>query len=247
MAGIPATLWNLFWVWGRFKLRIGFHFDQLKLLLRYGIRAWGVDLVGTVANQIDRLMVVGLLPPSLMGMYVVAQSAANLLNIVPAAMVPVLMPKAVNLPIPEIVELTGRAARVTLMVLIAAGLPMMLVGNLLLHLIYGSRFDGAEVVFRLLILETVIDGVTFVLTQAFMSAGQPGTLAFLQGAGFLIAVPTLSILVPHWGLMGAGCGVLVATSFRLIFVLANFSYRLKSRPPSLMLCLADWRTLLRAG
>jgi O-antigen/teichoic acid export membrane protein len=247
LAGVPVTAWNLVWVWRRFRLRVAMHVEQLKNLLSYGVRAWGADLIGTVANQVDRLMVVGLLAPQLMGLYVVAQSAANLLNVLPAAMVPVLLPKAVDRSTEEIVQLTGRAARVTLLVLLAAGLPLILLGGFLLHLFYGAKFAGSTGVLRLLVIESVLDGVTYVLSQAFLAAGIPGTVALLQGVGLVSAIPLLAFFVPRWGLMGAGLAVLIATAARLAFVLGNFVVRLKSRPPSLLLSPSDFVTLMRRG
>jgi O-antigen/teichoic acid export membrane protein len=235
LAGVPVTIWNFIWVWQYFRPRFTAVNQVIRDLTSYGLRAWGADLLGSIASQVDRLLVVSLLAPDLMGMYVVAQSAANLLNVLPSAMVPVLLPTAADRSMSEIVTLTGRAARVTLVALLIAALPLLTIGGFLLHLVYGNRFDGASGVLRLLVAESVLDGVTGVLSQAFLAAGCPGTVAVLQGSGLASAVPLLVWLVPMWGLNGAGAAILLSTTLRLCFVLANFPLRLKMRPPSLLL------------
>ena len=146
LAGIPITIWNFVWVSRHFHPRFEGGAEPIRALLSYGVRAWGADLLGTVANQVDRLLVVSMLPPSSMGLYVVSQSVAGLLNVLPSGMNSVLMPKAAGRPIEEIVELTGRAARVTIAGLTLAALPLFLFGSFLLTLVYGHKYDGAAAI-----------------------------------------------------------------------------------------------------
>ena len=111
LAGVPITAWNFLWVWRHFKPSLGRSFAPVQTLFSYALRLWGSDLLGTVANQVDRVLVVSILSPSSVGLYVVAQSAVGLLNVVPSAFLPVLLPKASDRTTAEIVELVGRAAR----------------------------------------------------------------------------------------------------------------------------------------
>jgi antigen flippase len=238
-AGFPIMIWNFVWIWKRFKPRIAGGLEPARALFGYGVRAWGADLLGTVANQVDRLLVVGMLSPSSMGLYVVAQSAAGLLNVLPGSMMTVLLPKASDRSTEEIVKLTGRAARITIVVMAAAGLPLFLLSGLALRLVYGQNFAVASVVLKLLLAEAVLDGTTAVLTQAFLAAGCPGTVTILQLCGLLTAIPLLAWLAPIWGLNGVGLAMLISTSLRLSFVLLNYRLRLKVRPPSLLLRKED--------
>ena len=47
------------------------------LLLRYGLRSCGIQLLGALSQQFDRVFVLGVLSPAAMGLYVVARSAAQ--------------------------------------------------------------------------------------------------------------------------------------------------------------------------
>jgi antigen flippase len=234
LGGIPATIWITAWAWKYYRPRTGSLVYASKLLLGYGVRAWGVDLLGTIASQIDRILVVGMLNPESMGLYVAAQSAAGVLAVLPAAVVPVSLPRSSGRTNEEIVELTGRAARMTLLVMVIASLPLVLCGAFLLKLVYGSKFAGASLVLPFLICESIFDGLTSVLAQAFLASGFPGTVTLLQACGLVTSIPLLYLLIPRFGIRGAGCALMLATILRCIFVTLSFPLRLGVRPPSII-------------
>ncbi len=245
LAGTPAMFWNLAWVNRRFRPTYTSLLATAKILLGYGLRAWGADLFSMVANQVDRILVVSLLPPEAMGLYVVAQSAAGVLNTIPNAVVPVTLPKAAGCTAQEIVALAGRSVRMTLFVLIVAGLPLFFGGTLLLKIFYGAKFLGASIVLRLLVIETILDGLTAVLSQAFLAAGFPGTVTFLEGCGVLTAIPLLYWLIPRYGVNGAALGLVLSTATRFVFILVNFPIRLKISAPGLIISRQELKEILQ--
>jgi O-antigen/teichoic acid export membrane protein len=78
-----------------------------------------------------------------------------------------------------------------------------------------------------LVVEVVVSGATLVLSQAFMAAGRPGVITALQLTGLLLTVPLMVLLVPRYGIVGAGAALLLSTTARFIFVLASFPVFLK--------------------
>jgi O-antigen/teichoic acid export membrane protein len=240
LGGTPAMIWLACWAWRYFRPTLHSTIASSRLLLSYGIRAWGVDLLGTVASQVDRVLVVGLLNPELMGLYVIAQSAAAVLAFIPTAVAPITMPRSANLDTDDILALTGRAARATLCLMLLASLPLFFFGSFLLSLVYGSAFKGAAVVLPFLIVEAIASGLTSVLAQAFLATGFPGTVSMLQGCGLLTSVPLMYWMIPRFGLPGAGCALMLSTLCRLLLVLFNFPYKLKSRPPELIIRRAEF-------
>jgi O-antigen/teichoic acid export membrane protein len=239
VGGVPAMICIAVWLRRRLSPTLRSVIASSRLLLRYGVRAWGADLLGTVATQVDRVLVVGLLRPELMGLYVIAQSAAGALAFIPTAVTPITMPRTANLSAAETVALTGRAARATLCLMLAASLPLFFSGRFLLRLVYGSGFAGAAAVLPFLVVEAIAGGVTSVLAQAFLATGFPGTVSLLQGCGVIASIPLMYWLIPRFGLAGAGCALMLATLCRLLFVLLNFPYKLKSRPPGLIMRRAE--------
>jgi O-antigen/teichoic acid export membrane protein len=239
----PATIWTARWAWRYFRPTLRSPVAASRLLLSYGVRAWGADLLGTVATQVDRVLVVGLLNPEMMGLYVIAQSAAGVIAFIPTAVAPITMPRSTNLSTDDTVALTGRAARATLCLMLLASLPLLFFGNFLLRLVYGHGFAGAAVILPFLVIEAIAGGLTSVLSQAFLAAGFPGTVSMLQGCGVLTSIPLMFWLIPRLGLKGAGCALMLSTLCRLLFVLLNFPYKLKSRPPRLIMGYAEFMGL----
>jgi O-antigen/teichoic acid export membrane protein len=243
LAGTPATIWIAIWAWKYFRPRFRSIVFACKLLLGYGVRAWGVDLLGTIANQVDRILVVGMLNPESMGLYVVAQSAAGVLAVLPNAVVPVSLPRSSGKSKEEITSLTGRAARMTLLVMLLASLPLFFFGGFLLKLVYGAKFVAAALVLPFLIVEAIFDGLTSVLSQAFLASGFPGTVTLLQGCGLITSIPLLYWLIPIFGVRGAGGALMLATMLRFLFIYLNFPFRLGVKPPNIIIKMHEVVTL----
>lgn len=245
LAGVPVLLWLVVRVVKTCRPIFQDLVPTAGLLLKYGTRAWGADILGTVANQVDRVLVVGMLAPSAMGLYIVAQSAAGLLAVIPNAVIPVILPRVAGKPLEEIVNLTGAAVRFAAALMTAAAIPMFFAGTFMLHLVYGSKFDGAGAILPFLIVESTLDGLTAVLAQAFMAAGFPGMMTFLQGCGVLTAIPLMYLLIPRFGVRGAAGALMLATLCRFLFVISSFPFRLKMKPPSLLISWEEMTTFIR--
>ena len=240
---LPIFIWMLIHLWQLFRPHCSGLVTFCRRLVSYGLRSYGIDLLGSLALQVDQVLVVGLLSPSAMGIYVVALSLSRMLNLFQTSIVTVLFPKAAARPIKEVVFITGLAARVSIAVTLLAAILVMILGPLLLRLLYGSEYVGAVAVFRVLIVEVVLAGTTFVLAQAFMALGRPGIVTILQGVGLGLSVPLMLLLIPAYGLMGAGFALLASTTARLIFILGCYPLMLKVRPPNLLLMREDLRFL----
>ena len=243
-AATPATIWFATWAWRHYRPTFRGIGTASRLLLGYGIRAWGADLFGTIANQIDRILIVGLLNPESMGLYVVAQSAAGVLAVLPSAVIPVTLPQSSGRDTEAILTLTGKAVRGTFYVMICASVPLLVLGRLLLGLVYGTKFAHAYAAFPFLVVEAVADGLTSVLAQAFLAAGFPGTVTLLQACGLATSIPLLYLLIPKFGLEGAACALMVATLCRFVLVLLNFPFKLKRRPPGFIMGQEEFVSLV---
>jgi O-antigen/teichoic acid export membrane protein len=235
LAGTPATIWIALWAWKFYRPIFSRSFTTSRLLIGYGVRAWGADLLATIAGQIDRILVIGLLNPESMGLYVVAQSAAGVLSVLPSSVSPVTLPQSSGLDNAGILELTGRAARATLYVMVTASVPLFLLGGFLIKAVYGSKFAAAAMVLPFLVFEAIADGLTSVLAQAFLASGFPGTVTMLEAVGLSTSIPLLYLLIPLFGVRGAGLALMMATFCRFLLVLLSFPWKLKTRPPGFIM------------
>ncbi|MFG6094991.1 polysaccharide biosynthesis protein [Leptothoe sp. ISB3NOV94-8A] len=209
-------------------------------LIQYGLRCYGIDLLKTLSKKLlGQALVIGLLSPAAMGLYAVAFSISRMLNLFEQAVISVLIAKISARPVPEIVKLTGCAARITTTLTVICVIPLMVICPILLRFLYGEQFLAAVPVFRWLLLEVTIGGATWILAQAFMAAGKPGMVTLFQGLGVGLSIPLLLVLVPHYGLVGVGYALLISTAIRLILVLMAYPRILKHSAPNLVISFED--------
>ena len=212
-------------------------------LFSYGVRSYGIDLLGTLSLQLDKALVVGLLSAPSMGLYVVSLSLAKMLNIFQSAAITVLFPQASGLSTEEAVSMAGRTARISTAITVISALILGVLGPWALGFLYGPEFRGGANLMRLLIAVAVFEGTGSVLAQAFMATNRPGLITTLQAFGLLLNLPLLLFLVPRFGLIGAGTSLLVTSLARLLFIVASFPLILKVPAPSLWLGRADLQIL----
>ena len=217
-----------------------------RLLLSYGIRSYGIDLLGTLALQVDQVLVVSFLTPADLGLYVVVLSLSRMLNVFQLSVVMVLFPKAAGRSQEDAVALTGRAARMSLLLTGACAVSVAVIGPLLLRLFYGPAYARSALSLRILLAEVTISGCLYVLAQAFMALGRPGTVTLLQAMGLALSVPLMVLLIPRWGIAGAAFSLLVSTCARFTFIYVSFPLILKIAAPSLLPQREDVEMLRRA-
>jgi O-antigen/teichoic acid export membrane protein len=149
---LPIFFWLSRRVWQRFRPHLGGLRKSYQRLIGYGMRAYGIDLIGTLSMQVDQALVVNLLTPNAMGKYVISVSLARMLNLFQHSIVTVLLPKTAARPVAEVVAITGLAVRTSTALTSVAAALLSILGPILLNLLYGAEFMGAVPVFRILVI-----------------------------------------------------------------------------------------------
>jgi len=212
-------------------------------LFSYGLRSFGVDLLRTIGQQIDQLLVVAFLSPSAMGLYAVALAVSRILQIFQTSVVRVLLPRIAARPVDEVVASVGRATRITAALTTPLCVGVLMLTPVLLRLAYGGKFMAASGVLRVLTVEAIFAGATWILAQAFLALGKPGIVTALQAVGLGLSFPLMLVLIPRFGLIGAGLSLLLSTLARLGLVLVCYPWLISSKPPSLLLTRGDVASL----
>ncbi|HEY0786651.1 MAG TPA: oligosaccharide flippase family protein [Acidobacteriaceae bacterium] len=234
VAGTPILLFLFSRIVPDLRGRAASLLASSRALLGYGVRSYGVDLCGTLALYADQALVVRLLEPAAMGVYAVALSLSRTLSVLQTAVASVLFPKALGLRPAELLELTSRAARLSLIFSMLAGTLVGLLGPILLPLLYGRDYRHAVTLLNILIAEAIVTGATLVLTQAHMALGRPGAVTLIQSSGIAFSIPLLLLLIPRFGLVGASSALLIASFLRLLLTLASFPVLLRVGVPRLV-------------
>ncbi|MEO1591180.1 MAG: oligosaccharide flippase family protein [Cyanobacteria bacterium J06632_22] len=236
---IPVFVWMLRRLWRRFRPRWQGCGQAQKRLLTYGLRAYGNEMLNALSLQLDQVLVVGLLSAEAMGIYVVALSLSRMLRVFQTSMTTVLFPKVAAQPLDEIVALTGRVNRINLVLTLMVGIGLVGLGPMLLQLLYGDEFIAATIVFRLLVVEIILSGAVQILAQALMAAERPGVVTAVQATGISLNALLAVVLIPTYGLIGAGVALVSATAVRLLLILGSYPMVLRVRIPGLVLGPSD--------
>lgn len=246
LSTIPIFLWVLVIVCKRFRPTWRNLNESYRPLFNYGLRSYGIDLIGTFSTKVDQILVVGLLTPASMGMYVVALSLSRLLNVFHSSVTTVLFPKTAGGSLNEVVNITGRVARINATLESLAGMAVLISAPILLNLFYGPKFDGAISVFQILVVEVILGGTTQILAQAFMALGRPEIVTLSQGIGLGASIPLMFLFIPRFGIVGAGIALLCSTVIRLILIIRCYPAFLKVPPPDLKPTKGDYYYLVNA-
>jgi O-antigen/teichoic acid export membrane protein len=94
----------------------------MNLMMGYGVRSYGIEVLGTLALQVDQVLVISLLSPSAMGSYVVVLSLSRMLNLFQNSVVMVLFPRAAGRSAGEVVALTGSSVRISGLITALSGI-----------------------------------------------------------------------------------------------------------------------------
>jgi O-antigen/teichoic acid export membrane protein len=214
-----------------------------RKLISYGMGSYGNDLMGNVSYYVDQIIIAGMLNAKHLGLYAVAVSLSRMVNIFSTSIIAVLFPKASGLEKEHAVALTFRVFRISTFIALLASMCLMLIAPYVFQILYGPEFKEALGVFRLLLLEVSIGGGTMVLAQVFMAMGKPKIVTLLQALGLLLVIPMLMILVPKFGLIGAGAAMLSSVVLRFGFILLNVRFILRMKIPPLVMTMDDLRWL----
>ncbi len=238
------------WLSWRLRAHIEFRFfdprPAVRVLASYGFRSYGIDLLNTIATQVDQVLVVALLNAADVGIYVTALNASRVINVLHQGVVTVVFPSASGQSKDRVVEIVERSARVSTGIALVGGLALVILLPMLLPLFYGGAFAAAIPVAQLLTLEAVLGGLVSVLAQAFMALGRPGFVTILQALGLAAVLPLMLMLLPHFGLMGAAWALLISTTLRLFIIAGSYPAILSVPFPRLIPLRADFQHLRSA-
>jgi O-antigen/teichoic acid export membrane protein len=208
-------------------------------LIHYGLRSYGVDVIGVASAYLDQIVIAAMLSPSALGVYVVALSVSGLMNVLPSSAVTVLFPMLAAKPTNTIVETIAAAVRILTLINAAAALCLAVLAPHVLALLYGAKFSAAVPPLLILLVAAVPTGAVDLLYQSYAGSGRPGVVTIIHGIGLAAAFCAMLLLVPTYGTVGAAFALLIAAIARLAFVLGGMPLILGVRVPRLIFSRSD--------
>jgi len=198
-----------------------------KNLFGYGSRVFGVELLGTLYTQFDKIIILALLTPRDFGLYSVVFALSRIYNAVQNAISSVVFPKVTGLPQDQVIRTVGRAFRLSLIIMTIIVMPTMFVGNWLMGILFGKEFLEASQAFYILAFECIIGGGSWILASAFNALGRPGLVMIRQLIALSVTIGLFFVLTPLWGLNGIAIALLIGSIVRMLVTVAAMKIAFK--------------------
>jgi O-antigen/teichoic acid export membrane protein len=183
----------------------------IKDLASYGSVFYLTGIIGQFNAYVTRLVVVFYLAPAQVAYFAMAQNEGQLLNKVPDALNTLLYPRIAKMERDEdSAALAARAFRVVLVILTAAGAVAFVAIEPVVHVLYGRAFGAMVTPFRIILPGLILSGATTVIDQYFSGVGRADLIAKIAVVPLVVQLATAVVLIPRWGIVGAGVAFLVA-------------------------------------
>jgi len=241
---LPFFLWNLWWAIREFRPRLSNWRANCLTLLSYGWRVHILDIGNTLFLQLDKIILVAVLAPSVFGLYVVVFNLSRLVTTFANAATPVLLPRTAGKSAEEVLTLTSRAVTATTVLTFAAVVSFTVLGSFVLRWVYGAQFAAGYWILVILAFEGALASSASVLQQPYLALHRPGTVAAFQALSLTFGAACIYVLARRFAAEGAAYGLLLATSLRFTLTYCGFGWLLRLRAPRLLPTRGELTALL---
>jgi len=181
----------------------------LQLSTSYGMKNQ-LRLVGAIILQRANFLVVGaLMDMKSVGIYAVANAVSEVVARVPDGASWFLTPRIAKLNEKEGVRATVRYLRVVFSLTCLGALGVAVAAPVALPFLFGTRFAGAVPVLSILLAGIIVSSVGRVLAASLIGRGYAGKVGLATWLGGAVMLGLDLLLIPKWGLVGAGIGACV--------------------------------------
>lgn len=183
--------------------------------LRYARPVFLSSLLVITSARLDLFVVLGLRGTAEAGLYSVALTISHLIWYAPAALTAAAFPRLAGLGPMEARVLVARLVRISALVSAMSAVLLAALVPLLLPLLYGPGFRSAVTSTLILLVAGFLGAVQWTLSRALSAAGRTRSVpeSYLWTLLSMVALDLL--LVPFFGLNGAGGAAVAASLFGL--------------------------------
>jgi O-antigen/teichoic acid export membrane protein len=182
-----------------------------RALMRFALRGYLAWLSPIGTFRLDQALIGLLLAPEALGLYVVGLAFTN---------VPTFISRSIGfIAYPQVARATRARADesrrflwLSIALSGAAVIALELLAGWLVPLFFGSEFDGAVPLTRILLLAAFFEGARHVLTSTSSGSGRPGLASIAELASWLFLVPAVMVLMPLWEETGVAAATAIAAA-----------------------------------
>ena len=191
--------------------------------LKYGAKLHIGNISRLVARNLDQMFVIPILSPASFGLYSVAVRVSKIMDIVPQAMVVVLVPEAAKQEEKDAVDLTICLVQMSFAALAILSVLLFLSAPYLIGFFFGDQFSGVVKPFKILLIGAVFMGLGSIIDGGLRGMGKPLAVSLANWAYIVALVLSLLFLTPLYGVVGVALGYSLSSALRSLALLAVFS------------------------
>ena len=194
------------------------------MLLRFGLKGYIASLSPIAAFRLDQVVVGLLLSPAALGLYVVGLAFTNLPGFISRSVGFIAFPKVAGAASEQKEEMQ-RFFGFTIALSGAAVIVLEVTAGWLVPLFFGSEFEGAVPLARILLITAFFDGARQILADTASGRGRPGLGSIAEVTAWIVLVPAVAILLPLWDDIGVAAATAAAAvaSFSVLAVLVRYT------------------------
>lgn len=227
--------------WQALRPSISAAWPLLVRLVSFSARSAPADILSTLSFYADRIILIPLLSPAVLGYYVVGFALSRVVTMMVPTLNTLLLSRMAGLDQTEAKALHDLAFRLSFWLLLLIGGAIAACSPWLIELLYGSAFAPVVPVFIILLVEAGVYCLTHITFQFFNSQDRPGVVSLLQALSFVVTIVAVMIFAQRYGAIGAAASVLIASTFRLVAALWGLNWWMRLSLPPLRLTTADVR------
>jgi O-antigen/teichoic acid export membrane protein len=211
---------------------------RLRGALRFGVQAWGGDLLQFLNYRMDLFILNSVAVIANVGVYSVAVTLTSLAWIIPSALTTVLFPRAATLeaatrsgkvPVAEADAVAVKAVRQTVILLVPGAVVSLVLLLVAVPLLYGPRFEHSIVLGLLLFPGVLAIGFGKSLSAVTTGRGHPRYALYLSLISFPLTFLLYLALIPP--LHATGAAIATTISYVVTTVAALVFFRRVTRLP----------------
>ena len=180
-----------------------------SMLVRFGLKGYVASLSPIATFRLDQVVVGLLLSPVALGLYVVGLAFTNLPGFIARSIGFIAYPKVAGTAHGQDTEMR-RFFWFSIALSGTAVLVLELTAGWLVPLFFGSEFDSAVTLARILLVSAFFDGARQILFDTSSGSGRPGLGSIAELTSWLVIIPAVAILLPLWGATGVATATALA-------------------------------------
>lgn len=210
------------------NIKIIFNKKLFSQMFSYGIMSHVGNITNNLENQFDIFIMLFFMNPEAVGIFSIAYATGGLIGYISNSLNNVLFPIISSLDKNEkAVNFQNKTIRHNLLFNILGGLFLIIIGYPFIKTIFGVEFIFAYTIMLIILPGIIFDSVYRTIFSWYKGIGEPKIVSYFSAAGLIINIILNIILIPIWGLYGAGLAVLISyiikSTILILFYRKNYN------------------------